>query len=104
MSGVLCMKNFTRKVVILENLTSPYIHQAIIVLNDYNPANETKVINDAEKIVSQYLIKNGYMDRDNTKTYVSKEHNKQKNKSHVKSVLAVLLGMAVFLTAIIKLF
>ena len=29
---------------ILDNITSPYIHQAIIVLNDYNPSMESKII------------------------------------------------------------
>lgn len=98
------MKNFTRKVVILENLTSPYIHQAIIVLNDYNPANEAKVIKDAEKVVSQYLIKNGYSNADNTKTYVAKKHKPDK-RSHKASTLFCALAVIAFVAClIIKLF
>jgi hypothetical protein len=49
------MKDMTKQVIILNNFTSPYIHQAIIVLKDYNPALEDQVLRDAEKIVSKYL-------------------------------------------------
>lgn len=49
------MKNITKQVVILDNFSSPYIYQAILILKDYNPALEDKVIEDAEKIVSAYL-------------------------------------------------
>lgn len=51
------MKELTKKVVILNNFTSPYISQAIIVLKDYNPKLENKAISDAEKIVSRYIEK-----------------------------------------------
>lgn len=49
------MKDITKKVVILNNLSSPYICEAIIVLKDYNPRLESKVIADAEKIVTDYI-------------------------------------------------
>lgn len=49
------MKELTKKVVILNNFTSPYISQAIIVLKDYNPKLEGKAIEDAEIIVSRYI-------------------------------------------------
>ena len=52
------MKDFTKKVVILNNFSSPYISEAIIVLKDYNPQLESKVIADAEKIVSDYIKRN----------------------------------------------
>jgi len=51
------MKELTQKVVILNNFSSPYISQAIIVLKDYNPKLEGKVIADAEQIVSRYIEK-----------------------------------------------
>lgn len=51
------MRDITKKVVILNNLSSPYICEAIIVLKDYNPRLESKVIEDAEKIVSDYMEK-----------------------------------------------
>lgn len=49
------MKDTAKKVVILNNLSSPYICEAIIVLNEYNPQLEGKVIAEAEKIVSDYM-------------------------------------------------
>lgn len=49
------MKNLTKKVVILENLASPYVHQAIIVMRDYNPKLDTKAVAEAERIVNAYL-------------------------------------------------
>ncbi len=71
------MKKIPRKVVILENLTSPYIHQAIIVLNDYKPNQETKVIMDAERVVNEYLKSHSFS-ADNTKVY-SRKKKKKKN-------------------------
>ena len=70
------MKKIPRKVVILENLTSPYIHQAIIVLNDYKPSQETKVIMDAERVVNDYLKTHSFS-ADKTKVY---SKNKKNNK------------------------
>lgn len=69
------MKKIPRKVVILENLTSPYIHQAIIVLNDYKPSQETKVIMDAERVVNDYLKTHSFSP-DKTKVYAKKKKNK----------------------------
>ena len=54
-SEVINMKNNTKQVVILDNFSSPYIHQAILILKDYNPALEDKIIEEAERIVSGYL-------------------------------------------------
>ena len=49
------MKNNTKQAIILENFSSPYIDRAILILKDYNPALEDKIIADAEKIVASYL-------------------------------------------------
>jgi hypothetical protein len=49
------MKELTQKVVILNNFSSPFVSQAIIVLKDYNPKLEGRAIEDAEKIVSEYI-------------------------------------------------
>lgn len=51
------MKDTTKKVVILNNFTSPYVSEAIIILRDYDPRLEGKAIADAEKIVSNYIEK-----------------------------------------------
>lgn len=49
------MKELTQKVVILNNFSSPYVSQAIVVLKDYNPKLEGRAIADAEMIVSNYI-------------------------------------------------
>ncbi len=49
------MKDVMKKVVILDNLASPYVHQAIIVMRDYNPKLETHAVLEAERIVNAYL-------------------------------------------------
>lgn len=49
------MKDMTKKVVILNNFSSPYISEAIIVLREYDRKLEGKIIADAEKIVADYI-------------------------------------------------
>ena len=49
------MEDSAKKVVILENLASPYVHQAILVMRDYNPKLESRAIVEAERIVNAYL-------------------------------------------------
>lgn len=51
------MKELTKKVVILNNFSSPYVSQAIIVLKDYNPQLEGRVIAEAEQIVNRYIAR-----------------------------------------------
>ena len=56
--GICKMKNNnTKQVVILDNFSSPYICQAILILKDNAFAPEERVIEDAEKIVSEFLNK-----------------------------------------------
>lgn len=89
------MKNTTKKVVILDNITSPYIQQAIIVLKDYVSVSETKIISDAEKIVNEYLEKN-WLISDNTKQYLKSKKKKNKNKALLFiSFSALLIGTVV---------
>lgn len=65
------MKDLTKKVVILKNLSSPYVHQAIIVMRDYNPKLETKAVLEAERIVNAYLdnmkLKSGRINKRNVR-------------------------------------
>ncbi|MBQ3425991.1 MAG: hypothetical protein IJH37_02470 [Clostridia bacterium] len=49
------MKDTTKKVVILDNLSSPYVHQAIIVMREFDPRLESRAVTDAERIVGAYL-------------------------------------------------
>ena len=49
------MKNLSKNAVVLDNLSSPYIHQAIIILKDNTLASNEKIILEAEQIVSTYF-------------------------------------------------
>lgn len=49
------MNNLSKKAIILESITSPYIYQAIIILNEAGINHQTKALQDAEKIVSEYI-------------------------------------------------
>ncbi len=54
------MKNLSKQVVILDNLSSPYIHQAIIILKKYTPQQHEKIIEEAENVVFEYFNKNSH--------------------------------------------
>ena len=51
------MKNKEKKVIILDNIASPFISQAIIILKDGAEYEENNIIKEAEKIVSGYFPK-----------------------------------------------
>lgn len=88
------MRDMTKKVVILNNFSSPYISEAIIVLKEYNPKLEGRVIADAEKIVSEYIEKNTKKTRQN-KSAVTKIQRKR--RPHITAaVLLVLAALSVF--------
>ena len=76
------MKELTKKVVILNNFTSPYISQAIIVLKDYNPKLEGKAVADAEMIVSRYIDR---MQKNGQSTRTARKKG---------SLLKIFLGLA----------
>lgn len=52
------MRDITKKVVILDKLSSPYVREAIIVLKDCAVPSEKSVIAEAERIVNNYFEKN----------------------------------------------
>ncbi|MCD8391593.1 MAG: hypothetical protein LUD03_07140 [Firmicutes bacterium] len=52
------MRNAKKKVMILNNLASPYISEAIIILKDYDPRFDTGAVRDAERIINEYMNKN----------------------------------------------
>lgn len=88
------MRDMTKKVVILNNFSSPYISEAIIVLKEYNPKLEGKVIADAEKIVSDYIEKNTKKIRQNKSAVIK---IKRKRRPHITAaVLLVLSALSVF--------
>ncbi len=49
------MNNNTRKIVVLNNIKSPKIEQAIFILRDDTDCTETDAVSEAEKIVRMYL-------------------------------------------------
>ena len=51
------MKNTTRKVLILKNVNSDLIEQAILILKDSAPDGDSKVLQEAERIVEKYMDK-----------------------------------------------
>lgn len=53
--GDFFMKNATHRVVILKDINSDLISQAIIFLKDSTSESESKIIAEAEKIVAKYM-------------------------------------------------
>lgn len=51
------MKNTTRRVLILKNVNSELIEQAILILKDSAPCEDSAVVREAEKIVEKYMDK-----------------------------------------------
>ena len=49
------MKNLSKHAVILDNFSSPYIHQAIIILKNAPISQHDKIIAEAEQIVASYF-------------------------------------------------
>lgn len=49
------MKNREKKVIILDNLASPFIAQAIIILKENAPEREDNILREAEQIVAGYF-------------------------------------------------
>lgn len=52
------MNNKEKKVIILDNIASPFISQAIIFLKDGTDCEENTILKEAEKIVADYFPKN----------------------------------------------
>ena len=73
------MKNTTRRVLILKNVNSELIEQAILILKDSAPCGDSRLIREAEKIVEKYMDKN---------------LEKSGRKNRQKTALILSLGMA----------
>lgn len=85
------MKNLSKQVVILDKLSSPYIHQAIIILKNYTPQQHEKIIEEAERVVFEYFNKNS---KQNT-YYIGRKSN-----LGLKFTI-VILSIALFISTII---
>ena len=68
------MNNTTRKIVVLNNLKSQRIEQAIFILRDEKVTNEADAVSEAQRIVEAYLAE--------TKRTLAEKNpkNKKKNK------------------------
>ncbi len=88
------MKDLTKKVVILNNFSSPYISEAIIVLKDYNPKLEGHIISEAEKIVSDYINNNTVKIAKKERSYDTTVKRQKKNPHITFTVLIVLAALA----------
>ena len=67
------MNNNTRKIVVLNNLKSPRIEQAIFILRDENVTNEADAVSEAQRIVEAYLAE--------TRRPLMEKSSKSKNKN-----------------------
>ncbi len=92
------MKELTKKVVILNNFTSPYVSQAIIVLKDYNPKLEGKALEDAELIVSRYIEK---LQKNERPLRVARKKGRFLKVFAITAIIAVFCVAIKYLTQII---
>lgn len=90
--GCFKMKDSMKKVVILDNLSSPYVHQAIIVMRDYNPKLESHAVIEAERIVNAYL--------DNMKLNIGSSRKHKSRKNIKKYIFFSACALAVILSAV----
>ncbi len=61
------MKNTTRRVLILKNVNSELIEQAILILKDSASDGDSAVIREAEKVVEKYMDKKSQKVREEKK-------------------------------------
>ena len=85
------MNNNTRKIVVLNNLKSQRIEQAIFILRDENVTNEADAVSEAQRIVEAYLAetRRPLMEK-NTK-------NKKKGKGLFFLCGAIVVSVLLFL-------
>ena len=86
------MRNLSKQVVILDNISSPYIHQAIIILNSCPPGQYDRIIAEAEKVVAGYFNRKPPLEE--RKISVEKKCNALKG---VVAALSVALAICSYL-------
>ena len=82
------MKNTTRRVLILKNVNSELIEQAILILKDSAPEGDSAVIREAEKVVEKYMDKSAQK--------VRKEKEIKKALTLYLSAMFVGIGILIF--------
>lgn len=82
------MKNTTHRVVILKNINSATISQAILFLKDSAEANDNSLILEAERIVEKYM---------KTKQFSGENSKKVSLRAGVWSAGIALLSLGIFI-------
>lgn len=85
------MKNTTHRVVILKNMNSGLISQAILILKDTACENNSALMAEAEKIVEKYMNENAHPKPCRT------EHRPLKTAALCAAVLAVFIAAIMYL-------
>ena len=87
------MNNNTRKIVVLNNLKSQRIEQAIFILRDESNSSEADAVSEAERIVDAYLS-------DMQKPLFDKNTLKKKKNKHIIliSSAALIVSFLLFIT------
>lgn len=94
------MKNSEKKAIILNNSSSPYIYQTIIILNENGILHENRALKDAEKIVSDYLkTQNGFNHED---TLIYSKKAKKKNRFSINIIIGTFLILSAFFIGFIS--
>ena len=87
------MKNTTHRVVILKNINSEIISQAILILKDPESVSESAVLAEAERIVEKYM---------NRSTPPHKEKSGRSAAIFISAAAILFTGLWIF--ALIKMF
>ena len=99
------MQDLSKKVIVLNNFTSPYIAEALIVLKDYDPRLEGKILEEAERVVSEYIQKSNSRYKKDASARIYKKNGQQKavrKASKLKVFCAIafviisLLGIGIY--------
>ena len=88
------MRRSSRKALILNNFSSPYIYQAIVILSEDGAKNETKALKEAERIVSEYFA-NTKEDENEDIILYSRPKRSNLRKSLLLVKISFIIGLAV---------
>ncbi len=106
--GTEVMTNNTRRAIIIKDFPSSYVSEAIIFLNDEVKAKDTKIIEEAQKIISEYMngcrfLNDVHFVADNDiSIYTSKKQLAKKKKTRhsrfvvITSIITTLVALCVF--------